>query len=126
MSFTHSLPPGRTRQQRDRKPRQQQQWDSEEQDVDVSGYDTQPSAGHSHYSAYPRREPQRYSSHKRTVQHGLESPQQQQQHSLEQYVFIPLSHNYCIISHSHGSYYVKAPNAAKRDAVTESKELMVI
>lgn len=76
MSFTYSQPPGRTRQQRGRKPRQQQRWDSEEQVTDTTGASIQPSGylhPSSHHSVHPRRSP--LSSHEHASQH--ESPNQQ-------------------------------------------------
>ena len=77
MSHTYAQPPGRTRQQRDRKSRQRQQWNSEEQDMDSHGASVGPS-GHS-YHHHPRRPP--ISTHKIPAQH--ESDPLQQQPSLQ-------------------------------------------
>ena len=76
MSHTYAQPPGRTRQQRDRKPRQRQQWDSEEQDMNPHGASARPS-GHSFH--HPRWPPQ--SIHKVPLRH--ESDPSQQQSSLQ-------------------------------------------
>ena len=58
MSYTYSQPPGRTRQQGERKPRVKQQWSSEEQDMDTAGASARPSR-YSHSSVHrPQRNPQ--------------------------------------------------------------------
>lgn len=78
MSHTYAQPPGRTRQQRDRKPRQ---WNSEEQDT--IGASARPSGSHSsrYHPAAPLHHPTRRSQvsnpGERSLQHEGESPQQQ-------------------------------------------------
>lgn len=86
MSFTYSQPPGRTRQQRDRNPRQRQQWkqqrNSEEQDMDTTG-----ASGYSHHSAASQYSNPRHSPvlpREPTSQHDRESPRQ----SLQPYVLL--------------------------------------
>lgn len=97
MSFTYSQPPGRTRQQRVKKPMQKQPWNNEEQDMDTGGASAWPSE-YPHHSKRSSNPSTRSTSREYTPQH--ESSQQQ-----------PIQH--------HGSYYVKAPNAAKRATTTK-------
>ena len=85
MSYTYSQPPGRARQQRERKPRPKQQWNSVEQDMDTAGASARPSRyseGYSRSSVHPpRRIPQPLPSstpHVHSSQH-----EQQQQHPLQ-------------------------------------------